>query len=81
MKKKTKALIIFDHHWSHLDDACLNELARLDIDYFLIPAKATDLFSVLDVSVNKTFKQFIKNKFSAYCTAQILAQLKKNCSF
>ena len=43
----------------------------------LIPVKATDLFSVLDVSMNKPYKSYMRDLFGEYCTEAIVKQLQK----
>jgi len=79
-KKKDRALILLDQHWSHLDSVTIECMNELNCDYQYIPAKATDYFSVLDVAVNKPFKTYIKNSFSKWCTNQIMDQIKKKTS-
>ncbi len=50
------ALLIMDHHWTHLLPDVEMTLKNLDIALKLIPKKATDLFSVLDVALNRPYK-------------------------
>ena len=43
----------------------------------MVPKSATDRFSVLDVALNKPIKSILRNKFSDFCTCQIVEQLRK----
>jgi hypothetical protein len=76
--KGTRALLVMDHHWSHEEDS--NEVIQpfcddLSLDIEFVPKKATDLFSVLDVAVNKPLKSHIKNSFMLHCTEEVRKQL------
>ncbi len=73
---KLGALLVMDHHWSHLCPEVEAALHNKNIDIRMIPKKATDLFSVLDVSINRPFKSYLKNEFTDLITRDITAQLK-----
>ena len=45
----------------------------MDIEF--IPEKATDLFSVLDVAMNRPYKQKLREMFTMFCADQIKDQL------
>ncbi|KAH3764898.1 hypothetical protein Pelo_3230 [Pelomyxa schiedti] len=70
-----RAVMKWDHHWSHIDKHVQARLAELDIDMHMITKKATDLFSVLDISINKAAKSEMRKLFSAWCTEEITMQL------
>jgi hypothetical protein len=74
--KGNKALIICDQHWSHTDENTVSILSTLNCDYTYITAGATDLFSALDVGINKSIKSYFRNCFEDYCSKAISAQLK-----
>jgi len=73
--KNTQALMIWDHHWSHEDEVATVALSTIQCDAKFISAKATDLFSALDVGINKSIKSFFRTCFESYCSSAILKQL------
>jgi hypothetical protein len=76
--KGSRALLVMDHHWSHEEksnDCITSFCAEQDLDVEFVPKKATDLFSVLDVAVNKPIKGHLKNSFMGHCTSEITKQL------
>jgi DDE superfamily endonuclease len=74
-QKDDNALLIMDHHWSHVTIQCRELLQNLNIHVQFIPKKATDLFSVLDVALNRPFKQSLKTSFALFCSNEIVHQL------
>ena len=74
-EKKDRCLLILDHHYSHTDESLQPVFENLKIDSGMVPKKATDWFSVLDVAVNKPFKDMLKTTFTLYCSNCILKQL------
>ncbi|KAL0223246.1 hypothetical protein P9112_002636 [Eukaryota sp. TZLM1-RC] len=70
-----KAAILWDQHWSHRIKQLKPFISELNLDFYEIPAKATDHFSILDVAVNKPFKDQLKSKFTVWCTEKILEDL------
>jgi len=75
-----RALLIMDCHWSHFDSCIDDVLARLEVDLRTVPKGATDLFSVLDVAVNKPLKDHLKEQFSLFCTQSIISQLSSDAN-
>jgi len=69
--KKDRALFIMDHHWSHLTPEVKEALEALNVDLVFIPKKATDYFSVLDVSINKPFKAQLKKLYNSHMSVTI----------
>ncbi|KAL0214784.1 hypothetical protein P9112_006968 [Eukaryota sp. TZLM1-RC] len=65
-----------DHHWSHRTFEVRGILNAIGIDVYYIPKSATDLFSVLDIAINKPFKDILKELFGNYCCDQTLQQLR-----
>jgi hypothetical protein len=75
-KEKLRGLLILDHHWSH-ECADFNlVMADIEVDVLLLPKSATDLYSVLDVSLNRPFKSHLRQSFTQYCTEIIVGQLQ-----
>ena len=74
--KGLQALLIGDHHWSHEDEGVMELADAWNMDVEFVSEGATDLFSVLDVAVNKPIKSFLKRKFEAYCAEDIQTQLQ-----
>ena len=44
-----------------------------------VPANMTHIFQPLDLTVNGTFKTFMRTEFSAWYSRQILRALKEGC--
>jgi hypothetical protein len=75
--QKMRALLISDHHWSHEDQEVVDLCTSMQIDIDFVYPGATDLFSVLDVGINKPVKQFLKQKFEGHCSTEIFDALQK----
>ena len=76
--KAETALLISDHHWSHLDDSITASLRSINCDTQHIFAGSTDLFCALDVGLCKPLKSFFRTKFEEYCSTSVVTQLQKN---
>jgi len=74
--KGTTGLWISDNHWSHTAETTLDHLRALDLEAEFLPPRATDLFSVLDVSINRAYKTQLRNQFTEHVTAQLSEQLR-----
>jgi hypothetical protein len=74
--KKDRALFISDYHWSHEGEWVDPLLEELRCDRGRVAKKGTDLFSVLDLAVNKAYKGHMKDYLCLFCSEQILTQLK-----
>jgi hypothetical protein len=74
------SLLVMDHHWSHLSGTVEKTLRDKNIPVALIPKKATDLFSVLDVSINRPYKAYLKKAFAELITADVVKQTKAGIS-
>ena len=73
---KLRGLWIGDHHWSHEDPSVLEICQSLELDMDWVSEGATDLFSALDVGVNKPVKEVIKSCFVEYCAKNVVQQLE-----
>ena len=62
--KGIEALMIWDQHWSHLCSKAVYALSSLDIIPKETAAKGTNLFSVLNVALNRSYKHFFRNHYN-----------------
>ncbi|KAL0209200.1 hypothetical protein P9112_011787 [Eukaryota sp. TZLM1-RC] len=72
-----RALMIWDHHHSHKCENAVQVCQELNIDPIMIPERSTDLFCVLDISINKEFKANLKGSFADYCAEHVQDALSK----
>jgi hypothetical protein len=79
-EQKLGALLVMDHHWSHLLPDVEQTLQSFAIVVRFIPKKATDLFSVLDVAINRPYKAHLRNQYSEMITQDIQKQMKDGIS-
>ena len=60
---------------------CTNDVLQLlgenQIDTLLIPASCTNRLQPLDVSVNKSAKEFLRKKFQLWYSEQVCSQLEE----
>lgn len=70
------ALIIFDNFKGQCTTELLTTLDSNNINVLLIPANCTDRLQPLDISVNKSVKEFLCGKFQEWYSKQICSQLK-----
>ena len=70
------ALLIFDSFQGHLTEQVNSKLQNNKISVVIVPANMTNKFQPLDVSVNKSAKNFIKKQFSSYYTSEVHRQLQ-----
>jgi len=75
--KGNRAAILWDQHWSHECEVIKLMMESMDVDIYFIPAKATDLYSVLDVSINKPFKSQMKSQYNGWTTSRIAERISK----
>ena len=52
-------------------------LTKENIHALHAPANCTDRFQPMDLSVNKSVKEFMRNKFSEWYASQMLKQVEK----
>ena len=66
------ALVIMDNFKSQITPSVVSVLEENNIQVSLIPLNTTDRLQPLDISVNKTAKHFLKEKFQEWYSDQIL---------
>ena len=69
-------LVIFDKFKAHLTEKVTKLLEDNIIHFVIVPANCTDCLQPLDLSVNKSVKDFLRQKFEAWYADQILSQLE-----
>ena len=75
-----RTLCIFDNFKGQLTDEVLQLLERNNVDIAFIPANCTDRLQLLDLSVNKSSKDFLRDKFQQWHSEQIFDQLQDDLS-
>ena len=70
------ALVIFDNFKGQCTTELLRMLDSNNINVILIPANCTDRLQPLDISVNKSVKEFLRSKFQEWYSKKICSQLK-----
>ena len=73
----SKSLLIFDVFKSQTTRAVKK---LLEDNHFLlqnVPNNYTNLFQLLDISVNKGTKSFLSNKYQDWCASQVSKQKKR----
>ena len=68
------ALCIFDNFKGQLTDDVLQLLKQSFIDAFFVPQNCTDQLQPLDLSVNKSAKEFLRGKFQQWYSDKIFDQ-------
>ena len=74
-KPNQKAMVIFDVFKGQTTAAVCNLLEENDIVYVTIPNGCTDKLQPLDVSVNRSAKSYLRDKFSTWYVEQVNLQL------
>ena len=72
------ALVVMDNFTGQITDSVNTLLDANDIHVCLLPPNTTDRLQPLDVSVNKLAKDFLKNKFEEWYSAQVTQQLAEH---
>ena len=68
------ALCIFDNFKGQLTDEVLKLLEDSHIDIVFVPPNCTDMLQPLDLSVNKSAKDYLKSRFQQWYSDQIFQQ-------
>lgn len=68
------ALVIFDEFKGQTTDRVLELLKKNHIFYVIVPPNCTDRLQLLEVSVNKTAKEFLHSRFHDWYASQILSK-------
>ena len=74
------ALLLFDNFKGQCTETLLKLLDANNIDIVLIPANCTDRLQPLDLSVNKTAKEFLRKCFQKWYALQVCSQLEGKTS-
>ena len=69
-----RALCIFDNFKGQLTDDVLQLLEQSNIDVVFVPPNCTDQLQPLDLSVNKSAKEFLRGKFHQWYSDKIFDQ-------
>ena len=71
-------LVIFDRFKAQCTATVLGVLEENDILVALVPANCTDRLQPLDVSVNKSVKEFLHRHFHEWYAGEVSKQLQKS---
>ena len=71
---KHTGLVILDEFKGQTTSRVLNLLQSNDLMYVIVPPNCTDRLQLLDVSVNRSAKQFLRSKFENWYADSIFAQ-------
>ena len=71
---KHTGLVILDEFKGQTTSRVLNLLQSNDLMYVIVPPNCTDRLQPLDVSVNRSAKQFLRSKFENWYADSIVAQ-------
>ena len=66
-----KSLLVMDSFSAHLTDDVTENLQKNNCTSAIIPGGCTSKVQPLDVSINKPFKQILKNKWSHYMKSKV----------
>ena len=70
--------MIFDKFKGQCTDTVMQVLKDNNIHVVIVPAACTDRLQPLDLSVNKSAKEFLRRKFREWYSKQIFQQLQQN---
>ncbi len=70
------ALVLFDHFSGQATQTVFDRLQKYHILYVLIPKTCTDRLQPMDLSINKPFKDQLKQSFQSWYASQIQKQIK-----
>ena len=71
------ALLIFDNFKAQTTSSILKLLDSHKLDIVLLPANCTDRLQPLDLSVNKSAKDFLRSQFQSWYAKKLHAQLQE----
>ena len=77
LKPDHPALVIFDKFTGQGTESLLELLEANHIHVVMVPANCTDRLQPLDVSVNKSAKNFLRQQFQKWYAEQIYKQLQE----
>ena len=70
-------LVIFDHFKAQCTSTVLEGLEENNVFISLVSAHCTDRLQPLDISVNRSIKQFLKNQLHEWYASEIQTHLQK----
>ena len=70
------ALLLFDNFKAQCTETILKYLDSNNINVVLVPPNCTDQLQPLDLSVNRSAKEFLRNEFQEWYAQQVCAQLQ-----
>jgi len=73
-------LLFFDNFNAQCTEAILKYLDSNNINVVLIPPNCTGRLQPLDLSVNKSAKEFLRNEFQEWYAQQVCAQLQEKAN-
>ena len=71
------AIATFDEFKGQVTQACCDMQWENNIIFIRVPANCTDRFQLLDVSVNKVAKDYLRQQFQEWYSNQVLKQLNE----
>lgn len=74
-ESSTPALVIFDRFKGQCTPHILSLLAKNNIHIAVVPGNCTDRLQPLDISVNKSVKEFLRGRFQQWYADQICSLL------
>lgn len=77
LKPEQPALVIFDRFKGQCTEKILKLLDENNIRFAIVPANCTDRLQPLDVSVNKSAKEYLRRQFQQWYSDQVRRQLEK----
>ena len=80
LQPQQPALVIFDRFKGQCTENILKLLDDNNIRFAIVPANCTDRLQPLDVSVNKSAKEYLRRQFQQWYSDQVCRQLEKGDS-
>ena len=72
----TPGVVIMDNFKGQVTEKVTTLLEKCNLHVCLLPANTTDLLQLMDISVNKPAKSFLKKQFSEWYSEQLLQQIR-----
>ena len=76
LQPEQPALVIFDRFKGQCTEKILKLFDENNIRFAIVPAKCTDRLQPLDVSVNKSAKEYLRQQFHQWYSDQVCRQLE-----
>ena len=80
LKDDHPALVIYDRFKGQCTDRILSMLDDNNIRIVIVPANCTDRLQPLDVSVNKSAKEFLRRQFHQWYSDQVCSQMQREAA-